>query len=760
MGLVFGAAGSAWLVLLVMSFFSGDKSAHRPLGAIACDLVAVGLLVAVAQLLSRYSGASEEDQAWRLILSGVALIAGFALVTQSLGVLGAWVSRPWSGASDLAFSVGCALACAPVYRGLVHWNRIRPGSTDPGEALNGLGAFFVAVAFGNLLLPWSPHPLSGLREWQEQASLATGAAIVILFGTAMTVTAVGGLLRDPRIWIVTAAIGAVCAGQVAALLAEQATRPPSAALWLFMATVLTSCTLIAPGAGNLQALNHQATVVGAMVVMVGGVTVVIANAALVHDQRRLTPCFAAAGLLVVSLRMVKVVQDVAQIRREAMTDDLTGLPNRRALLSAIEDALLAESSASLLIVDLERFKMINDRYGHATGDLLLQDMARTLAADLPEGALLARLGGDEFAVLLTDIDIDEALEVANTLTHKAIPLECGDGYLVYVKSNIGVATINSAEADSAEADSGELLRRADTALDQAKTAGTRVCEYDRALDAAKHERLSLIEDLRSALEGFPGQDEQIVVYYQPQILAATGVVVGVEALVRWAHPRRGILAPDAFIDLAEQNGLMASLTARVMRQAAIHAVGWRAAGHRLRLSVNLSATCLNDPDLPSLIDEVLGQGLDAGDLVLEVTETSLMTDAEQSLAALKRLAERGVGISIDDYGTGYSSLSYLNDLPATELKIDRSFTSRIVRDPRTAAIVAGTVELAHRLGIRIVAEGIEDEETLTAMRELGCDETQGYFHSRPLPDTLFLHWLQAREDASDSHTPAQFAINS
>jgi diguanylate cyclase len=730
--------GSAGLVLTELPPTWDHGSIDEPVTASVTCLVAIGLLICVSKLYSDRGTVSEEDLAWRLILIGVAIMAGFAICTEVLDLQG---SRH-DPVGNLVFSIGCIVSCAPIYQGLLYWNRARTQRADPGETLNGISGFFVAAAIGNLLAPQLSAPLTGLAGWQSLASVCVCAAVVILIGTAASISVIGGLLRDPRIWLVLAAIVAVGVTELTAILVDDdAARPLDRAVWLFAAVVITGCAMLAPGTGRAHAVNDGATVIGATVVLVCGVAVLAVNDELVLDKSRLATLFAATGVFAVSLRVLRLVQDLAnlaQTRHEAMTDELTGVANRRSLLSAIDDALLTRRSTSLLIVDLDRFKAINDRYGHAAGDLLLQHMAETFVAHVPPGAFLARLGGDEFAVLLQDADIGEAIAVAHTLAHAAAPLPDTRG-LLKVDVSVGVATI-----DEPGLQAGELLRRADTALYQAKISGSGVREYDRALDAAAQQRLSLVEDLHIALDGPSARDEEIVVYFQPQLKADTGEVVGAEALVRWAHPQLGLLAPDAFIDLAEQNGMMPSLTARVMREATAQAAVWRAAGHHLRVSVNLSATCLNDPNLLPLIDEVLGQGLDAEDLVLEVTETSLMTDPEQGLAALKRLAARGVGISIDDYGTGYSSLSYLNDLPATELKIDRSFTARTVNDPRTAAIVAGTVELAHRLGIRLVAEGVEDEATLTAMRELGCDETQGYLHSRPLPATVFLDWLGSR----------------
>jgi diguanylate cyclase len=288
----------------------------------------------------------------------------------------------------------------------------------------------------------------------------------------------------------------------------------------------------------------------------------------------------------------------------------------------------------------------------------------------------------------------------------------------------------------------ELLRRADVAMYQAKVSGLGVRAYDRGLDAQTLQRRELLEDLRTALLEDP-DDDQITAFFQPQVDVWSGKVVGAEALVRWQHPRLGLLTPDRFLDIVEDNGLMPALTAKVLRTAvaARHCLAAQG-GPQLRISVNLSASCVTDPGLLLTIDEILLSGaIRPQDLLLEVTETSLMTNQEEALAALRAIADRGVGLSIDDYGTGYSSLSYMNILPAIELKIDRSFTVRVCEDERTAAIVAGTAELAHRLGMRLVAEGTENETVLQRVRELGCDISQGYLHSRPLPPEAFQRWL-------------------
>jgi diguanylate cyclase (GGDEF)-like protein len=619
---------------------------------------------------------------------------------------------------------------------------LRLGEVDPYEALNGLSAALVLVAVGNLAFPHWIDPVSGLAAWQFQVSLWGGSALFVMFGASLSITAIAGLGRDARIWLLVAGIGVTTAMALGHLALNGSARSPVEAIWLVTAVLIVLSVAIDPQPGPTPAaavtIAGRATIFGAMIVLICGVAVLTLDD-LALDDSRMPAAYALAGVFGAMARVAGLVHDLSalsQSRHEALTDELTGIANRRALLAAIDRALLNATSTTLLIVDLDRFKAINDRYGHDVGDQVLRNMAGAFQALMPENALLARLGGDEFAVLLIDAEEEAPTELARRLARAAAPLSDVKGRLLQFGASVGVATVATRGVLG-----GELLRQADAAMYLAKTSGLGVGRYDSAVDALAQERLELVEDLHRALAGSQLDREQIVVYFQPQLATATGRVTGAEALVRWQHPRRGLLAPDTFIELAEQNELMGALTDRVLREAAHQALRWRATGHPLRVSVNLSASGLGSDSLLLLIDEVLATGLMAEDLVLEVTETSLMKDPESALAAMRRITACGVGISIDDYGTGYSSLSYLNDLPAIELKIDRSFTARITSDPRTVAIVAATVDLAHRLGLRLVAEGVEDEAALTEMARLGCDETQGYLHSRPLAPEPFLAWL-------------------
>ncbi len=720
-------------------------------------LLALALLAVLGRLWQRGVRVRDGDRGWQLMLAGVGALAVSALIAIGLDAVGPDDGPHRYSLGNLAFSVGCILVCGLLYQGLIEWNRARTGARDPGEQLNGFCAVLVLVGIADLILPHVRDTPAGLARWELEASFWACGSIIVVFGTAASIAGLGLLLRDARIWLVITGLTGFVGAQAVSLLAGDLSHPYTRVAWLLSAALIPAAVAFPSTLSRPRALDSQATILGSLVVLLCGVAVLTVDNTLVADDSLVPTGYALAGVVGVSFRVLRLVRDLAnlaQTRHEAMTDELTGVANRRALLGAIDDALRTAGSTSLLIIDLDRFKAINDRYGHAAGDLLLRHTTAAFAAQVPPGGLLARLGGDEFAVLLIDVPPAAATAVARNLAQAAAPLSDVKGRLLQVGASVGVATVGVAPGgvatvgistvDVAGLGGGELLRRADAAMYRAKTSGSGVEVYDPALDAVAQQRLGLVEDLHRALEGPETEREQIVVHFQPQLDLADGAVVGAEALVRWQHPRLGLLAPDEFIDLAEQNELMPSLTRRVMLEAAAQARTWRRDGHRLRVSVNLSAGGLGHRDLLPLIEEVLAGGLAPHDLVLEVTETSLMNEPEQALRALNRIAESGVGISIDDYGTGYSSLSYLNDLPATELKIDRSFTARAATDPRTAAIVGATVDLAHRLGLRLIAEGIEDDATLAVMRRIGCDESQGYLHCRPLPAEVFRQWLQAR----------------
>ncbi|AEB42993.1 putative bifunctional diguanylate cyclase/phosphodiesterase [Micromonospora maris] len=421
---------------------------------------------------------------------------------------------------------------------------------------------------------------------------------------------------------------------------------------------------------------------------------------------------------------------------EAVHDPLTGLVNRAALLSQGDQALrqLAhDHPVALLLLDVDQFKEVNDTLGHAAGDQLLRLTANRLTALTRPGDLLARLGGDEFALLLTSVPVlgdhtaalayalRQAREVAERL---AAPAEVA-GVRMSVEVSVGVVV-----AAAGTADLTELLRRADIAMYQAKSGGDSVATYDSTRDAASTDQLALLAELREALQ----TDDQLVLVLQPAVDLATGAPTGVEALIRWRHPRRGLLSPADFIRAVENSDQLGSFTRYVLDKALTVAAGWAGEGLDIPISVNLSARSLLDPRLPSEIAEALCRHqVPADRLVLEITETVVMSELEVIDQVLSALRAMGVQLAVDDFGTGFSSLSFLARVAVDELKVDRSFVLRMGDSPQAAAIVRYTVGMAHELGLRVVAEGVETAAQRSALTELGCTAAQGYHFFKPMP---------------------------
>jgi diguanylate cyclase (GGDEF)-like protein len=430
------------------------------------------------------------------------------------------------------------------------------------------------------------------------------------------------------------------------------------------------------------------------------------------------------------------VQGLADSRRQARTDELTGLPNRRSVFEALKrtDARLAAGRpVAVVVLDLDRFKEINDSLGHTLGDALLRQVGPRLTRELRQEDLLARLGGDEFVVLVDDLDAAGATALAARLRAQLQQPFLVGGMSLTIDASVGVA-IGPGHSATAE----ELLQLADLAMYSAKAARTGVAVFDEQRDGGGRHRLEAVDQLRRGIA-----DGELVLHYQPKLALSSGAVDGVEALVRWQHPSRGLLFPDAFIDLAESAGLMSRLTSAVVEMSLAQCRAWADDGVRLTVSVNVSPSNLVDDEFPDEVAALLQRfRLPASALVLEVTESILMEDRERAVRVLSRLREAGVGVSIDDYGTGYSSLAYLATLPVTELKLDRVFVAGMTGSSRAASIVTSTLQLAHALDLVLVAEGAEDQETVDALGALGCDLVQGYHFSRPLPPEQLLQWLR------------------
>jgi diguanylate cyclase (GGDEF)-like protein len=418
------------------------------------------------------------------------------------------------------------------------------------------------------------------------------------------------------------------------------------------------------------------------------------------------------------------------------TDDLTGLLNRRAFNHDCTQRLAGgNNDGALLLLDLDRFKEVNDSLGHEAGDRLLIEVGRRLSRCLRKGDLLARLGGDEFAVLLGDGSGEEASAVAGKIQDALAEVIGLDGIALRSSVSIGIALFPAHGSDT-----NSLLRSADLAMYCAKTTRSGHHLYREGDDQQGEARLRTIQELRRALVA-----DELVLHYQPQVDLATDEVHGVEALVRWQHPTRGLVMPADFLGVAEECGLMYDLTLVVLGKALDQASLWHAQQNKLTVAVNISASSLVDLGLPRRISSMLRERkLPASALVLEITEDFLMADRDRARAILTELRSNGIQIAVDDFGTGYSSLAYLRELPIDELKLDRSFVLPMDTDPRASALVASTIALAHSLGLRIIAEGVESRETRNELKELGCDNAQGYFVSRPVTVQELDGWLTAR----------------
>ena len=528
--------------------------------------------------------------------------------------------------------------------------------------------------------------------------------------SALTVSEDGSTSRPDGRRTTDAFLAAVIEGRRAELVGVQ-TRDPSARAWLADRGVRDA--LLVPLSSSE-----------------GGLLVVVTDRmgdATTFTRDDLALLQTLGGHLAVALHSAHLV---GRLRHDATHDVLTGLPNRALLTDRVHAALQAadEARPAVLLMDLNRFKEVNDALGHHVGDELLQVVAARMSAQPLPGATVARLGGDEFAVLLPsspDAEADARRAARLLVEALASPVDLREA-TVATGASVGIAI---ARAGSTAAD---LLRHADTAMYAAKAAGEAVAVYDEALDRGRAERLALLADLHRALS-----TEELVLHYQPKLDLAAGVVTSVEALVRWDHPRLGRLMPDAFVPLAESTGLIEPFTLQVLRLALRQCRAWLDDGLELSVAVNLSARNVSNPDLPENVETALRDaGVPAHRLILEITESSVMGDPEHTVPILHRLAATGVTLSLDDFGTGYSSLSYLQRLPVQELKIDRSFVVGLTADgtdPSTsAALIRSITGLKEALGLRVVAEGVEDAVTLERLRELGCDLVQGYHLSRPV----------------------------
>ena len=468
----------------------------------------------------------------------------------------------------------------------------------------------------------------------------------------------------------------------------------------------------------------------------------------------LAPMFIGApadwGLLLV-IAPVLAISQLAWLHNkqgeQLRIDALTGLLNRDAIMVEIEELTAADRSPgrassdhsfALLLIDLDRFKQVNDALGHLVGDRLLAIAAQRLRAEVRGADLVSRLGGDEFAIVMPHAGVAEgqtlAMQVADALEVPAVV----EGQPLDINASIGVALFPDHGTDG-----GTLLRHAEVAMYQAKRQGKPIALYTAVFDDYAA-RLNLLADLRLALDD-PARREEITLHYQPQVAIATGEVVGMEALLRWHHPVRGFVSVAEILAVAEQGPVIHRLTRRVIDDAVEQLAVWNADGLHLRVSVNVSARDLEEPNLVHHLASTLeAHRVEPRQLEIEVTETALMADADSATSTLHDLAALGIALSLDDFGTGYSSLAHVRGLPVSEIKIDRSFISRVATDPNDFAVVRSIISLAVSLGLRVVAEGVEDEKTCRMLAEAGCPVAQGWLFAKAMPARQLLAWLRDR----------------
>lgn len=686
-----------------------------------------GIVAAAAiGLLARSILVAEERLAWALLgVAGVSWALGDVYWWRVLSIM---EEPPFPSTADWLY-----LGFYPfAYAGLVLLVRSRVRRFHASQWLDGLAAALVIAATGAaLVLPPIVATSAGSR-----AAVATNLAYPL--GDMLVLALLAGLAalmgwrpgRAVGLLAVGCAIFAVADGIYLYRIATDTYVEGGFGdvLWPLGILVMGIAAWQPAGTARVGRLE------GWGVMVVPGVVAAGAVALLVNDHYTsdgpIAVWLAAAALAVSLVRAGLTFREniaLADSHRQAITDSLTGLPNRRLFNDRAEQTILrarrAGERVAVMIIDLDRFKEVNDTLGHHSGDVLLQEIARRLRRVVRESDTVARLGGDEFAVLLPGVEDTVAAEaVAGALSLAISEPIALEGLTLDTDASIGIALFPDHGQEVAE-----LLQRADVAMYTAKVDQSGHALYGPERDNYSPERLALMGDLRRAIE-----KDELVLHYQPKVDLASGGFAGMEVLVRWQHPERGLLPPGDFVPFAEHTTLIKPLTLHILRRALAQCSEWAAEGRVVTVGVNISARNLLDPDFAAAVASALElSGVPASRLELEITETVLMANPARAMEVLNRLSAMGVSLSIDDFGSGYSSLNYLKSLPVNVLKIDKSFVLNMSTSPADAMIVRSTIDLARNLGLQVVAEGIEDEAVYDALRALGCDIGQGFHIGRP-----------------------------
>jgi diguanylate cyclase (GGDEF)-like protein len=723
------ALGLADVLVLV-----GLRLSSPAIGTIVLPLCTAVVAVALAGIRLLWSHGNRTM--WILLFAGLVLTLAGGLVSALAGN-----NVDHTGLADVLWLA----AYPPWYAALVVLSRHYLGGAHRSFWLDGL---LIGLASATYVSALFLHDLAGLSTTTLLVNVAYPAAdlalIGILFGTLLMIgrPSPQGLVMGTGLLLALAAD----TQRVVALTSSQSHTTAGMALtWSLGLLFIAAAVWARPAPGRVLPVGGWWELTSPACIASLACGILVAD----HFSRMSTAAviLAAATFAAALARLVWTLREVRSLalhRREALTDDLTGLPNRRALFRELEVLTAAGERSSrrfaLLQLDLDGFKELNDTLGHHAGDELLIAVSRRLESVVP--GTLSRLGGDEFAAIVPENY--NARMVAGTIgAALRQPLDI-DGVGVAVHASIGIAHFPQDAHDSRE-----LARRADVAMYDAKRLGTVVAGYTAEHDEHSLDRLALAVDLRDAFDR-----DELWLAFQPQVDIATGRISGAEALIRWKHPTRGEIPPGVLLPIAERTNLMPQLTLWVMEHAVAQAAQWRRAGLDIHVAVNVSAIVLVDATLPDRITETLERhALTPDNLCVEVTEDAVMRDTSRAIAILERIKASGVEISVDDFGTGQSSLEQLKNVPADELKLDRSFVLGMVDDPQDAAIVGSVVGLGRALGLRVVAEGVETPQVWQRLAELGCDVAQGFGLARPMPAAQFERWAREPSDMARLMVP-------
>lgn len=639
-----------------------------------------------------------------LFLASYLVMAGFVVVDATWRT--ARASSVWLETA-VVFGGGTCLTAFAVLNPLMTW-----------FDLTGVD-LLIASLFPLLDLTFAGLVLTQGLIGHRDRSLRTGGLVA---GFCLLAVADVSFLNDLGSGIYAAGVTANLAwGSGFALLVAAACRPPSEAGVPQSARQRPALLLTASAVALAVLVLSPQGVVGWSMKVPAAVTLVCAGA-----------------LLAVSLREATRSAEAFRLSR---TDELTGLPNRRAALADLRGLVNGDGPLAFLLLDLDGFKDINDSLGHGVGDEVLVTLAGRLRDCVDDDVMVSRLGGDEFALIVEQEDPLQLYELARRVRDAFGEPLTASGLEVVVKASIGIAVRTTSDMTGTD-----LVRRADIAMYEAKASRAGALQYDAAQDGYSRERLEQTEGLRRAL-----LEAELELWYQPQIDARTRQAIGLEAVLRWRHPDRGILTPLDFLPQARQSGLMPAIAEVVVRQVTEAARAWADAGLVLRVAFNCAPPeLLAGSFVHRILDVVADARLAPGSVLVEVTEDSFLSDPQRARERLLELRDGGVQVAIDDYGTGFSSLAYLRDLPVHELKMDRSFVTTMRIDPRSRVIVETTTQMGHALGLRVVAEGVEDASTAADLRRMGVDVLQGYAIARPMPRGEVEAWLRSW---SGSQTP-------